>query len=367
MDFKSANSLILNGKKYQKQDLLALSKTVLSNPESTTWEKAVHHFLTDWLDAQDHIKVKSSGSTGDPKIIIIKKQWMISSAIKTGKFLGLKPGDKALICLPAEFIAGKMMLVRAMVLGLDLYITPPSSIPLNNLNIPLDFAAMVPLQMHETMATPLGLKKINAIKNLIIGGAAIPKTLREKIKALTNNCYLTYGMTETVTHIAMEKLNGDDADGWMHTLSGIQVSADNLNRLIIDAPEVTDAPVLTNDIAVVKDANTFKILGRFDNMIIAGGVNIIPEELEKKIGQLIPERFVVSSLPDDRLGEQVVLVIENKPGMKYDQDKLLSACTQKLEKYQTPKKVIFLDSFPETQNHKINRKKLREKIRSINH
>lgn len=362
MDYKSGSSLLLDGKPYLKKDLIPFAQAGLADENSPAWEKSIFTFLLNWLDVNDHIEVKTSGSTGAPKIFRIQKQFMVNSALKTGAFLNLKKGDNALLCLPAEYIAGKMMLVRAMVLGLNLTLSEPTSNPLKNSIEEFDFVAMVPTQVHEIFKEPDGARKLNSIKNLIIGGAALPTALLKKMQQLSNKCFLTYGMTETVTHIAMEKLNGDDADGWLHTLPGISVSADASGRLVIDAPEITESKVETNDLVKIKNERTFKIIGRSDNLFISGGINIIPEEIENKIAHLVTENFIVSSIPDEKLGELAVLVIEGKSTEPTLQNDLLLKCSAGLPKHQHPKQIYFLETFPRTGNQKVDRRRIRELI-----
>ncbi len=366
MDYKLASSILLNGKPYLKNDLILLAQGGLADQKSPDWEKSIFTFLLNWLDDNNHIEVKTSGSTGAPRNVLIQKQFMVNSALKTGVFLNLKKGNNALLCLPAEYIAGKMMLVRAMALSLNLTLSEPTSNPLKRRIEEFDFVAMIPTQVHEIFKEPDGDRKLNSIKNLIIGGAPLPLALRKTIQQLSNKSYLTYGMTETVTHIAMEKLNGVDADGWLHTLPGISVSADASGRLIIDAPEITESKVKTNDLVKIRNERTFKVIGRSDNLIISGGINIIPEEIENKIAHLMNAfpwvSFIVSSIPDEKLGELAVLVIEGKLPEPALQNDLLLQCSEELPKHQHPKQIFFLETFPRTGNQKVDRRRIRELI-----
>ena len=362
MDYKKANTLILNGQLHPYNGLAALAQAEISNPKIPGWQRSIFSFLLDWLDDRDFIEVKTSGSTGAPKNIRVRKQFMVNSALKTGDFLNLEKGGQALLCLPATYIAGKMMLVRAMVFQMNLIVEAPSSNPLQNTNEHIDFAAMIPTQVHEMLKTRGGVLKLNSIKNLIIGGAPLSAILRDEVKRLTNNSFMTYGMTETVTHIAMERLNGSSADGWLHALPGIAVSTDQSGRLIIDAPGITNTTVETNDLATIKDNRTFRIIGRSDNVFISGGVNIIPEEIEKKIEHLVTENFIVSSIPDEKFGAVAVLVIEGKSPGPNRQKELLSAISAALPKHQHLKKIIPVKTFPVTGNQKTDRKKIREII-----
>jgi O-succinylbenzoic acid--CoA ligase len=258
-----------------------------------------------------------------------------------------------------------MMLVRAMTLGLNLSVTEPADDPLQKFpDVRFDFAAMVPLQVHELLKTKAGEAGLNNIRNLIIGGSDIGFALRNKIKTLTNRTFHTYGMTETVSHIAMQQLNGQQPDEAFHVLPGVNISADNHRRLIIDAPDVAPAPVHTNDVAELLTPSTFRILGRYDQMIISGGINLFPETLEAKIETFVPCRFVISSVADERLGEKVVLVIEDEKWEEERIRQLKAEMSAVLERFAIPKEIIFINKIPETPTRKIDRKALKKMVSS---
>lgn len=362
MDYRNVSSLTLNGRTYDRASLMDLALSGHDIAESQPWQKKVYDFLIEWLDEKDYVVVKTSGSTGDPKIIKIKKQHMVNSALKTGRFLGLDKGNSALLCLPAEYIAGKMMLARALVLGLDLTMVEPSSNPLADKDATCDFSAMVPLQVYEIMKNKDGINKLNRVKTLIIGGGPINSELRAKIRHLTNRTFSTYGMTETITHIAMEPLNGPDASGWLKTLPDVKIETDGEGRLIIEAPDIASETVHTNDLAEISDQDRFRIIGRYDNIIISGGIKIIPEVIEKKIEPLISERFIISAIPDKRLGEKPAIVLEGRTVEDFSTKELLKKISRQVDKYQEPKSIICLESFPEAGNRKINRRKIKEII-----
>ncbi len=362
MRYYEIDSIHLNGEILAGEHLSEYCRMQLDTPYLESWKESIFTFLLEWLDEIPFITTWTSGSTGEPKSISIHKQHMVNSALMTGKYLGLEEGDAALLCLPAEYIAGKMMLVRSMVLGLELRITEPKNDPLDETAQNFDFAAMVPLQLHDILQQAQGFEKLKRIRKLIIGGGPVPVPLREKIKQLDNQSYSTYGMTETVSHIAMEKLNGSEADGLYHLLPGIEIETDDQGRLIILAPDLRDESIHTNDLVEILDQNTFRVLGRYDNMIISGGINIIPELLEKKLEPFIRERFIISSVPDEKLGEKVVLVIEGLPQDLKGLDKINKQIASKLGKYEQARDIILVHEFPETANGKIDRRKLQMKI-----
>lgn len=332
------NLFKLNGFHLDREDLCRVAYSFIKEGED--FEKPVGDFLLDWFDSKNFIEMETSGTTGTPKTISVSKQAMVDSALATGDFFDLQPGNRALQCLPVKYVAGKMMLVRAMILGLDLEFVAPSSHPLDNNEIDFDFVAMVPLQAQNSVPE---LKKV---KKMIIGGAAVNKALEKQLIKLPTEVYETYGMTETITHIAARKL-GEKA---FTVLPYVTISYDDRNCLVIHAPRISDEVIITNDIVELVNENQFIFLGRMDNVINSGGIKLIPEQIEEKLASKIHQRFFIASKPDNELGEKVVLVIE---GDKQEFDESLY---ESLDKYEKPKEVIFVPKFKETTTGKILRK-----------
>jgi len=332
------NQFKLNGFHLNKDDLCRVAYSFIKEGEE--FEKPVGDFLLDWFDSKSYIEMQTSGTTGAPKTICVSKQAMVDSAIASGDFFELQPGNKALQCLPVKYVAGKMMLVRAMILGLDIEFVAPSSHPMRNNEINFDFVAMVPLQAQNSIA------ELKRVKKLIVGGAAVYKTLEKQLMKLSTEVYETYGMTETITHIAARKL-GEKA---FTVLPHITISYDDRSCLVIHAPRISSEVIFTNDIVELINENQFVFLGRMDNVINSGGIKLIPEQIEDKLAHKINHRFFIASKPDNELGEKVILVIE---GEKYDLDDYLY---EGLDKYEKPKEVLFILKFKETASGKILRK-----------
>ena len=332
------NQFKLNGFHLDREDLCRVAYSFIKEGED--FEKPVGDFLLDWFDSKDYIEMFTSGSTGEPKTVIVKKQAMVNSAIATGDFFDLKPGNSALQCLPVKYVAGKMMLVRAMILGLDLEFVAPSSHPMRNNEIDFDFVAMVPLQAQNS------IQELQKVKKLIIGGAAVNKTLEKQLLKFKTEVYETYGMTETITHIAARKL-GETA---FTVLPDVTVSYDDRNCLVIHAPKISDEVIITNDIVELVNENQFIFLGRIDNVINSGGIKLIPEQIENKLMSKIQQRFFIASKPDNELGEKLILVIE---GDKVEFD---HSIYEDLDKYEKPKEILFIPKFKETATGKIMRK-----------
>lgn len=332
------NLFKLNGFHLDREDLCRVAYSFIKEGED--FEKPVGDFLLDWFDSKNFIEMETSGTTGVPKTISVHKQAMVDSALATGDFFELEPGNKALQCLPIKYVAGKMMLVRAMILGLELEFVAPSSHPLDNNEIDFDFVAMVPLQAQNS------IDELKKVKKMIIGGAAVNKALEKQLLKLPIEVYETYGMTETITHIAARKL-GEKA---FTVLPYVTISYDDRNCLVIHAPRISPEVIMTNDIVELVNENQFIFLGRMDNVINSGGIKLIPEQIEEKLASKIQQRFFIASKPDNELGEKVVLVIE---GEKHELDDSLY---ESLDKYEKPKELIFIPKFKETTTGKILRK-----------
>lgn len=305
----------------------------------------IHQFLKDWFSKEDFILVQTSGSTGKPKEIKLQKKQMIYSALATGSYFNLKAKTTALLCLSVNYIAGKMMLVRALTLGWHLDVLETNSFPLKEIQKEYDFSAMVPLQLENS------IEKINLIKKLIVGGGVVSSKLQEKINETTCNVYATYGMTETITHIAIKKLNNFVVTpNFYNVLPEIEIYKDDRGCLVIKAPNVSDEIVFTNDIVDLISDNQFKWLGRFDNVINSGAVKLHPELIEEKLSAIISNRFFVAGIPDEKLGEKLVLIVEGK-------FKKISFSDMNLHKFEIPKKIFFVEEFIETETKKIQRSK----------
>ncbi len=336
----------LNGIGYTSEDLWEVGYSLIK--EGEPFEVPIGEFFLDWKSPTEEIAVSTSGSTGSPKIINIKKQWMINSALATGAYFQLESRDKALLCLPCTSIAGKMMLVRAMFLGLHLDYVEPSASPLLVVQKEYSFAAMVPMQAQNS------LNHLSIIKKLIIGGAPINFSLETKLKQIESRVFETYGMTETVSHVAIRDLRKNE--DYFHVLPNITISKDKRECLVLDAPQLSDSRVKTNDLVELIDEKHFKWLGRYDTVINSGGIKLIPEQIEQKLGHIIDVRFFVAGVADQTLGQRLILLVEDG---NCDTQKLLRAIKKlsNIGKYEIPKDIYCIDSFIETATGKIHRDK----------
>lgn len=322
--------------------------------KKSNFHNDLYHFLKDWFSDNPCVEVQTSGSTGKPKKIQVEKKRMMQSAILTCSFLGLKPKDTLLLCMDLKYIGAKMMVVRALVSGMDVYATHPSGNPLKEIDVRVDFGSMVPLQVFNSLQSDDERQKLMSIKKLIIGGGAIDPVLGQEIKQLPHEIYSTYGMTETLSHIALRKLNGTDASDYYVPFDSIRLSQSEDGALIIDAPDISTDTLYTNDIVDINDKGHFRILGRKDNIINSGGIKIQIEELEAKLKPFINGNFAISSLPDPKFGEIVVLISEVETDINKIKDVLPS--------YHLPKKIIQIDRIPLTETGKIARQELKNRI-----
>ncbi len=334
----------LNGQSFQKSDsLLEFVK-----------ERAIDgiEFLEVWFDQKDFIYAKTSGSTGVPKEIKIKKKHMLQSASATGTYFNLEEGTTALLCMSSDYIAGKMMWVRALCLGWELDVIRVTSNPLESTKKKYDFSAMVPLQVSNSFA------KINLIKTLIVGGGAVSKELQDRLQFLPTKVFATYGMTETVTHIAVKKLNQFDANekAYYKVFPMVTISKDDRGCMVIEAPLVSEGKVVTNDLVAIQSEMSFDWLGRYDSVINSGGIKLIPEQIEGKLSAVLKNNFFITGHKDSLLGEKVVLLIEGegKP-VKKRSEVLAYLVGVNLERYEYPKEIDFVKKFDWTETGKIKR------------
>lgn len=288
--------------------------------------------------------------------MLVEKRRMEASARITCQFLGLKRGDTALLCMPLDYIAGKMMVVRAIVWGLQLIDIPPCGHPLKQIDTAPVFAAMVPMQVFNSMQDANERQKLWQIKHLIIGGGAINDDMAAELRQHPNAVWSTYGMTETLSHIALRRLSGPQASEWYEPFDGVNVSTNADGCLVIDAPTVCALPLTTNDIAeIAADGRRFRIRGRKDNVICSGGIKLQIEEMEAKLRPYINVPFLISKRSDPKFGETVVMIAETN-----DIESLKTICKERLNKYEQPHKYIAVDSIPTTETGKPARAKAME-------
>jgi O-succinylbenzoic acid--CoA ligase len=348
--------LHLNGTWLDRESLVDHARVKKSDAASSEWERAFWTFLSEWFNDQATISVSTSGSTGAPKILAIKKQYFLNSAKMTLDFLRIMPADRALLCLSANYIAGKMMIVRALTGKLKLEIVSPQVTAIFNHDEACDFSAMVPTQVQTILNRTDGRNQLCKIGKLLIGGAPISRDLEDQLRNLDNQIYATYGMTETVSHIALRRLNGPDRSPYYKTLACVKISSAENDCLIINAPTLTAETIHTNDLVRIVGNDEFEVIGRIDHVINSGGIKYYPEVIEQKLTPFIPERFIISSLPDPRLGDKLILIIEAKNSLQYDGAKLEKTLKEMLHPYEVPKTVVFLPEFPLVGNDKLSRK-----------
>ena len=348
----------LNGVSYTNEALRSYGDLLVY--EGEVYQQEIGYFLLEWLSPKDFIVVETSGSTGVPKKLKLKKSFMINSALATGSFFEVYQGTKALLCLSAKYIGGKMMLVRAMVLGWNLDIVNPTSSPLDAVKSQYDFCAMVPLQLANSLA------RLNKLNKLIVGGGVVSPALIKRLEQLPTKIYETYGMTETISHIAARRLNSskkDIAKSDFTVLPNVLLGTDERGCLIIDAPKLAADPIVTNDVVLLKSAKFFCWLGRYDNVVNSGGIKLYPEAIELKLAPLIAARFFLTGIPDPLYGEKLIALVEqlrDDPAFE-TLHKRISELPD-LQPYERPKTIYFLNKFSETPSGKVQRIKTRALI-----
>ncbi len=356
-------------------------------------------FLSEWNNDSDRVLVHTSGSTGKPKPMMVEKKRMLNSARITCDFLGLKPGDSALLCMSLDYIAGKMVVVRSIERHLHLISVSPSGHPLKDINLKdangknangeITFAAMVPMQVYNTLQVPEERERLTHIRHLIIGGGAIDASLEKELRSLPGNIAIwsTYGMTETLSHIALRRINGDEASEWYQPFDSVKISQTDEGCLVIDAPLVCAETLVTNDIVEIEpyiynkvekhdkeekhdkvEKLRFRIKGRKDNVICSGGIKIQIEEVEALLKPHLEKPFMIAKKKDEKFGEIAVLLTEDEDLKKVEATirRLLSGKSDKSDdsdissestnhKYWIPREYLHVDHLPLTETGKPKR------------
>lgn len=323
----------------------------ISLPKNLNWARNTQLFVKDWINDRQSFLLQTSGSTGKPKSISIQRSQMLASANATIQYLNIQPGSSALLCMNPDMIGGRMMLVRAIVGNWNLHILPPSSNPV--IDVDIDFTAMVPLQVESLLETKAGIDFLNRIDQLIIGGAAINERLQETLQGLRTKAYQTFGMTETVSHIALKKLNGPDKSDEYQVIGNNEVTLNNSGKLCIRGTVTNDEWVETNDLVDITETG-FKWLGRADLVVNSGGVKIQIEELEEDIFKLLKIKVWVWKENDERLGEKLIGMTDDPElisQIEADHNYLKS----NFKKYHFPKEWILVKEWQLTSSGKPDR------------
>ena len=323
-------------------------------------------FLSEWNNDSDRVLVHTSGSTGKPKPMMVEKKRMLNSARITCDFLGLKPGDSALLCMSLDYIAGKMVVVRSIERHLHLISVSPSGHPLKDIDLKdangeITFAAMVPMQVYNTLQVPEERERLTHIRHLIIGGGAIDASLEKELQALPGNIAIwsTYGMTETLSHIALRRINGAEASEWYQPFDSVKISQTDEGCLVIEAPLVCAETLVTNDIVEIEsyiynkvEKLRFRIKGRKDNVVCSGGIKIQIEEVEEFLKPHLEKPFMLAKKKDEKFGEIAVLLSEDKGIKKVEATirRLLSD-----HKYWIPREFRYVEHLPLTETGKPKR------------
>ncbi len=334
------------GRSYNANELRKLTTEFLQSKKEE--EKEIGHFFQSWFDDMPFIHGQTSGSTGKPKPIRLMKSAMWASALSTGAFFQLPPTATALLCLPVRFIAGKMMLVRAMSLGLHLDFVMPSSTPLKGLNKSFDFSAMTPQQVQGSMG------ELDLISCVLIGGSPLSVSLRNRLKNRSQRIYETFGMTETLSHIAARDISSGER--YFTAMPYVHFTQQK-NCLVIHAPKIVPNKLITNDWVNLRSSTQFEWLGRADFIINSGGIKIHPEQIEEHYSTLTNKKCIAMGLPDERLGEKLVLVFEH-PQTEDILEKFRKF--NNISPYHIPKNIYYVPTFVKTANGKINRMKTRQ-------
>lgn len=313
-------------------------------------EADLANFLADWFSPADTIELQTSGSTGTPKTIRVRKEYMRNSAEATCRFFGLHDGAKALLCLPLRYIAGKMMVVRALVGKLNLITTEPTSTPFTHTHGPIDFAALVPMQAKTTLRQQNGRSQLAQARTILLGGGFIEPLLEDELQTCQTDVYASYGMTETLSHIALRKVNGTGCSPYYSPLAGVKIGISAFGTLTISAPHIGVDYLETNDLAEILPNDQFRILGRIDSVINSGGIKIQAESVEQALASVAGVQVLVVPIPHPILGQAVGLLWEGSP----HKEKELQQAIDGLPKYHRPHLTRNV-MLPRTATGKINR------------
>jgi O-succinylbenzoic acid--CoA ligase len=354
------DSLLLNGRSFRYAEIQQYP--FHSHTDVNGYEAKILDFCRQWLNGTLEFGLRTSGSTGTPQLIQMRRRQFEASARRTCEYLGLGPGDRELVCLNCEFVGGLMMLVRGLDQNMHLTIVEPHADPLALVppEATFDFASFVPLQLR-TLLDHGHAPHLDQMKAILVGGATVDSSLEKAIQQLQVPVYHTYGMTETASHIALRRINGPDASPYYRVLPGIHVAQDERGCLTVRADVTDDQLITTNDQVRLLDPHTFEWLGRADFVINSGGVKVQAEKVEQVLEVALAElglpsrRTFVAGQPDPRLGEQVTAFLEGEPLPDEESQRLQHLLAERLDRYESPRRFIYVPQFQTTATGKIDR------------
>lgn len=346
----------VEGRRFKAADRMALC--TLARTEADVALRDVYAFLSDWFSAEPCMEVQTSGSTSEPQRMRVEKVRMMHSACMTCRTLALRRGETALLCMDLKYIGAKMMVVRALVAGLRLLVCRASGHPLAGVEERVDFLSVVPLQLYRTLQVAEERERLSRVRCVIVGGGAVDEALQKELQALPCRVYSTYGMTETLSHVALRPLNGPEASERYRPLEGVRLSQAADGALVVHAPELCAAPLLTHDVVRLFADGSFMVCGRTDNVVNSGGVKIQIEEDEARLRAVIPGRIALTAVPDARLGEALVLLVEE--ALSWSDEALRHRMLGCLPRYHVPRHILRVERIPETGNGKTDRRKCRQ-------
>ncbi|MBK9194021.1 MAG: AMP-binding protein [Flavobacteriales bacterium] len=348
--------ITINGEVLEGPAIIDAAKRIHETQKGAEWTRPLEVLITDLVLHTGPLAVHTSGTTGDPKPLKLSRRDLVASARLTAESFKLHADDKALLCLPCEYIAGKMMVVRAFVIGLDLHVVDPRGSVLDNLNTKerFRFSAMVPLQLHRAIQEDKSRVE-QQFDTILLGGGPVSEALIEDLQAVTTRVFHTYGSTETVTHIAIRQLNCKERSSMFTALGDVTFDQDDRGCLIAYTPHLSTKAHITNDVVDLLDNRHFRWLGRYDNVILSGGLKIFPEQLEAKTAGVVPYPHYFTSYPEDKLGQAVMMVVELEQPSEEIVQEVLDRVKDVLTQYELPRRIMARKTFQRTTSGKVIR------------
>jgi O-succinylbenzoic acid--CoA ligase len=327
-------------------------------PHTAPWEQEYLRFFSEWGAGKEEWVFQSSGTTGAPSSVRFTRSQIEASAHLTARVFDLPHGAKALLCLPGQYIAGKMMLARTVVNEWDLLWEEPSSLPFGGKLPQADILSVTPMQLTNLLR--LSPHSLDPVRIVLVGGAPVSPALREACIGLSTRIVETYGMMETLSHVALRELSGSRASDWFYPIPPVNMEPDSRGCLVIHAKHLGNVHIITNDAAEWNRQGGFRIAGRVDFVINSGGVKVFPERVEERIGHLISVPFFITWTPDERLGQKVVLCTEEDELSGAQEEDLLSRIADCVSDHERPREVFCFRQFERTVSGKIIRKPVNE-------
>lgn len=320
--------------------------------------------LRAWLAAAEEpepLVVETSGSTGGPKRVVLSRRAVVASARATAARLGVE--GRWVLALPPSYVAGLQVVVRSLLAGHDPVVLGDRDladvVPVAGDGVPL-LVSLVPTQLHRMLADPRESAALAGCHRVLLGGGPIDPDLRARAEAAGVRLVATYGASETAGGCVYDGVPLDGVALAIGTDGRIRIGGPTLFDGYEGDPDLTartlvDGWYLTGDNGRIDADGRLEVLGRIDDVVVSGGVNVPTAAVARSLREHpAVEQVEVAGVPDEEWGHRVVAFVVGHLDLAEARDWVSGPHPRSW----APRDVVVLDAFPLLDNGKVDRQAL---------